>query len=323
MKYYENILELIGNTPMVKLNRITKDIPGTILVKLELMNPGGSVKDRIGIAMIEEAEKQGLIKPGYTLIEPTAGNTGIGIALAATIKGYKTIFVIPDKMSKEKIYILKSLGAEVIITPTNVQPDDPNHFLNVAKSLAKKVPNSFLLNQFFNPANPEIHYKTTGPEIWEQTDGKINYLVAGIGTGGTISGIGKYLKEKNPDIKIIGVDPEGSIYHHHFYNTEGEIFPYFVEGIGEDFIPSTLFFEYIDEIIVVNDKEAFATSKKLAKEEGIIAGGSSGAALYAALSKAKQLNDPNLFMVVILPDTGKNYTTKFLSDEWLAQHNLI
>lgn len=319
---YNNILELIGNTPLVRLNKVTKGIRAIILAKLEFFNPGGSIKDRIGIAMLEEAEKRGLIKPGYTIIEPTAGNTGIGLALAAIIKGYNIIFTIPDKMSKEKIDLVKALGARVIITPTNVSSDDPKSYTKVAEKLNKEIPNSFIPNQFFNPANPKIHYETTGPEIWKQTDGKIDILVAGIGTGGTITGIGKYLKEKSPKIKIVGVDPEGSIYHHQFYKTQGEIHSYKVEGIGEDFIPSTFDMKIVDEIILVSDKDSFLMARKLAKEEGIFVGGSGGAAVWAALKVAKDL-DKNKTIVVILPDTGRNYLTKIYSDEWMAEYGFI
>lgn len=321
-RVYNNILETIGNTPLVRLNRITNGIKATILAKLEFLNPGGSVKDRIGISMIKAAENQGLIKPGYTIIEPTSGNTGIGLALAAAVKGYNMIFTIPDKMSKEKIDLLKAFGAKVIITPTNVSPDDPKSYTKVAERLSKEIPNSFVPNQYFNPANPEIHYRTTGPEIWEQTEGKIDILVAGMGTGGTITGTAKYLKEKNPHIKIIGVDPEGSMFHHEFYGTNGEIHTYKVEGIGEDFMPSTLNLNLIDEIVTVNDKDAFLTARKLAKEEGILAGGSSGAAVFAALEVARKLDEEKI-IVVILPDTGRNYLNKFYSDEWMMEQGFI
>jgi cystathionine beta-synthase len=322
MNFFENILGTIGNTPLVKLNKVTEGIEATVLAKLEMFNPGGSVKDRIGIAMIEAAEKQSLIKPGYVIVEPTSGNTGIGLALAAVVKGYKIIFTVPDKMSKEKIDLLKAFGAKVIITPTAVPPDHPASYVKVAERIVKETPNAFMPNQYFNPANPEIHYKTTGPEIWRQTGGKIDVLVAGMGTGGTITGTGRYLKEKNPNIKVVGVDPEGSMFHHEFYGTKGVIHTYKVEGIGEDFMPSTLDLKVIDEIITVSDKDAFLTTRKLAKEEGILAGGSSGAAVYAALQVAKDLGKDKT-VVVILPDTGRNYINKIYSDEWMREYGFL
>jgi cystathionine beta-synthase len=321
-KVFNNIVETIGNTPLVKLNKITNEIGCTVLVKLEFFNPGGSIKDRIGISMIEAAEKQGLIKPGYAIVEPTSGNTGIGLALTALTKGYKIIFTIPDKMSSEKINLLKALGARVIITPTAVPTDHPAHYVRVAERIAKDEQNTFMPNQYFNPANPEIHYKTTGPEIWEQTDGKVDVLVAGIGTGGTITGTGKYLKEKKPKIRIVGVDPEGSMYHHEMYGTKGETHPYKVEGIGEDFMPSTFDIKIVDEIVVVSDRDAFLLARKLATEEGIFSGGSAGAAVFAALQVAKSLKKGQT-VVVILPDTGRNYLSKLYSDDWMIEHGFI
>jgi len=321
-KILSNILETIGNTPLVKLNRLTEGIEAAVLAKLEFFNPGGSVKDRIGIFMIEDAQKKGLIKPGYTIVEPTSGNTGLGLALAAIIKGYKVICTIPDKMSAEKIDLLKALGVTVIITPTAVAPDDPNNYVKVAERIAGEQPNTFMPNQYFNPANPEIHYRTTGPEIWEQTEGNLDALVAGMGTGGTITGVGKYLKEKDPNIKIVGVDPEGSLYHHEFLGTSGEIHTYKVEGIGEDFIPSNLDLKIVDEIVVVGDKDAFQTARRLAAQEGIFAGGSSGASVFAALQVARKLNK-NQTVVAILPDTGRNYLTKIYSDEWMRRNGFL
>ena len=321
-KFTDNILNLIGNTPMLKLNKLTADVECTILAKLEFFNLGGSIKDRIGVSMIEEAEKNGLIKPGYTIVEPTSGNTGIGLAVAAIAKGYKMVFTLPDKMSKEKIDLLKAFGAKVIITPTAVPPDHPANYVRVAERIVKETPNSFMPNQYFNAANPEAHFRTTGPEIWEQTDGKIDVLVASMGTGGTISGVGQYLREKNPNIRIVGVDPEGSMYHHEFYGTKGIVHPYKVEGIGEDFLPSTLNLKIINEIITVTDKEAFLTARELAQKEGVFAGGSAGAAVFAALKIARKLKE-NQTVVVILPDTGRNYLNKIYSDEWMIENGFL
>lgn len=327
---FNNILETIGNTPLVKLNKISKGLNAFIYAKLEFFNPGGSVKDRIAISMIEAAEKAGVIKPGYVLIEPTSGNTGIGLALAAAVKGYKLICPIPDKMSKEKINVLKALGTKVIITPTQVSTNDPRHYCRVAEKLNKEIPNSFILNQYFNPANPEVHYRTTGPEIWKQTNGEVDILVAGIGTGGTVTGTAKFLKEKKPSVRVIGVDPEGSMFHHEFkrmrtgrnYEFTREVHTYKVEGIGEDFMPSTLDFEIVDEIITVNDRDAFLMARRLSREEGILAGGSSGAAVYVAIKVAKELHEHKT-IVVILPDTGRNYLDKIYSDEWMRNHGFL
>ncbi len=324
MSTYNSILEAVGNTPLVKLNKLTKGYNATLYAKLEFLNPGGSVKDRIGVAMIEAAEKQGKIKPGWTIVESTSGNTGVGLALAAAAKGYKMIFTIPDKMSQEKIDLLKAFGAKVIVTLTNVPADHPSNYIKVAERITKENPNAFMPNQFFNPANPEIHYKTTGPEIWRQTKGKIDVFVASMGTGGTISGTARYLKEQNPKIKVVGVDPEGSMYHHEFYGTRGEIHTYKVEGIGEDFMPATLNLKIIDEIIVVNDKDAFLTARQLTREEGIFAGGSSGAAVFAALQALKNTKEKeDQTAVVILPDTGRNYMSKIYSDQWMTKNGYI
>jgi cystathionine beta-synthase len=319
-----NILQLIGNTPLLKLTKLTNHIQCTVLAKLEFLNPAGSIKDRIGIQMIEAAEAEGQIKPGCTIVEPTSGNTGLGLAMAAIAKGYKMIFTLPDKMSKEKIDLLRAYGAKVIITPTNVAPDHPANYVKVAERIVKETPNAFMPNQYFNKANPQTHYTTTGPEIWRQTHGKIDVLVATMGTGGTISGIAKYLKEQNPTIKIVGVDPEGSLYHHEFYGTKetADIHSYKVEGIGEDFLPSTLNLKIVDEIITVNDKDAFLTARELAQKEGVFAGGSAGAAVFAALQVAKKL-DKDKTVVVILPDTGRNYLNKFYSDDWMVENGFL
>lgn len=323
MKYYEDILGIVGNTPLIKLNKITKDVNATILAKLEFMNPGGSVKDRIAVYMVEKAIKNGLLKPGGTIVEATSGNTGIGLAMYAAVKGFKAIFTIPDKMSQEKINLLKAFGAEVIVCPTNVPPDSPESYYEVAKKIVKETPNSYFVNQYHNEDNVEAHYMTTGPEIWGQTGGRIDYLVAGAGTGGTISGVGKFLKEKNPDIKIIAVDPVGSVYYDWFkYKRLIEPKVYMIEGIGEDMLCETMHFEVIDDIVQVSDVEAFFMARRLAREEGILAGGSSGAAVYAALKISKDLSKDKV-VVVILPDTGRNYISKIFNDEWMKEKGFL
>ncbi|MDD5190585.1 MAG: cystathionine beta-synthase [Dehalococcoidales bacterium] len=313
MVAFNNVLEAIGHTPLVKLNNITRNIKSSIYVKVEYVNPGGSIKDRVARAMIETAEKDGLLKPGGTIIEATAGNTGVGLALVAAVKKYRCIFVLPDKMSRDKIDLLKAYGAEVVITPTSVSPDSPESYNGVADRLAREIPGAFRPNQFTNPVNPLIHYLTTGPEIWEETEGEIDVLVAGMGTGGTISGSGKYLKEKNPDIQIVGADPEGSILSGDSPKS------YKVEGIGEDFIPRTFDRQVVDEMIRVSDKESFNTARRLAREEGLLVGGSSGTAVAAALKYAQRLDKPK-YIVVILPDTGRNYLTKIFSDSWMQEY---
>ena len=323
MKYYNSILETIGNTPLVQLRNITKDIKPLILAKLEFLNPGGSVKDRMALYMVEEAVKKGLLKQGGTIVENTSGNTGIGLALYAAVKGYKTVFTIPDKMSQEKITLLKAFGAEVIICPTNVPPDSPESYYETAKRIAKERPNSYYVNQYHNKGNIDAHYATTGPEIWEQTEGRIDYFVAGAGTGGTISGVSKFLKQKNPNIKTIGVDPIGSIYHDWFkYTTMTKPKVYMVEGIGEDMLCDTMHLDVIDEMIQVSDKDSFLMARRLVREEGIFAGGSSGAAVYAALEAGKRIPKDKV-VVVILPDTGRNYISKVFNDEWMKEKGFI
>ncbi len=315
MEYVESILDLVGNTPLVRLSKVTEGLRPLILAKLEQLNPGGSVKDRIGLSMLEDAESRGLLRPGGTVVEPTSGNTGHGLAMAAAIKGYKMIFVMPDKMSAEKISLLRAYGAEVVICPTNVERESPQSYYSVAERLTREIPGAFQPNQYFNPRNPEAHYRTTGPEIWRQTDGRITTFVAGVGTGGTISGVGKYLKEQNPAVRVVGADPEGSIF-------SGEIAPYKVEGVGEDFWPGTFDREIVDEFIQVTDRECFVAARKLARQEGILVGGSAGLALHAAIQVAVD-SKPDDVIVVLLPDTGRNYLSKFFSDEWMRQNGYL
>src|SRR6202795_5118369 len=318
-----NILEAIGNTPLVRLNRLAKDSSAEVYVKADYLNPGGPVKDRIGKGMIEEAERKGLLKPGGTIIEGTSGNTGMGLALVAVTRGYKVVFTINDKQSREKVDLLKAFGAEVIVCPTAVEPEDPPRYYSVAKKLARAIPNSFYPNQYENPMNPQAHYDTTGPEIWKDSEGKITHFVCGMGTGGTISGVGKYLKEQNPKMQIIGVDPVGSLYYE-FVKTGkvGKALTYVVEGIGEDFFPGTMNLKILDDVLQVNDEECFVWARRLAKQEGIFTGGSGGGCVSGALRVAKTLPKGS-FVVAFLPDTGMRYLSKVYSDEWMRERGYV
>jgi cystathionine beta-synthase len=318
-----NILETMGSTPLIRLNRLTKGLEPEIYVKADYMNPGGSVKDRIGKWMIDDAERRGVLKPGGTIIEGTSGNTGMGLALVAVTRGYKVVFTINDKQSREKIDLLKAFGAEVIVCPTAVEPEDPRSYYSVAKKLAREIPNSYYPNQYENPMNPQAHYETTGPEIWDDTEGKITHLVCGMGTGGTISGAGRYLKEKNPNIKIIGVDPMGSLYYDFVKSGKvGKATTYVVEGIGEDFFPGTMNLKIVDDVVQVNDEECFVWARRLAKKEGIFTGGSGGGCVSGALRLAKNGKKGD-FIVAFLPDSGTRYLSKIYNDGWMQEHGYV
>jgi cystathionine beta-synthase len=319
MKYHENILGTIGNTPMVKLNTIVKDIPALVLAKVETFNPGNSIKDRMALKMIEDAEKDGRLKPGGTIIEGTSGNTGMGLAIAAIMKGYKCIFTSTDKQSKEKFDALRALGAEVIVCPTDVDPEDPRSYYSVSSRLEKETPNSWKPNQYDNPSNAQAHYESTGPEIWDQTDGKITHLVVGVGTGGTISGTARFLKEKNPDIQVLGIDTYGSIFKQYKETgsySKDEIYTYVTEGIGEDFLPENVDFNLIDHFEKVTDKDAAIFTRKIAKEEGIFAGNSAGSAM-AGVTQMKDRFKEGDVVVVIFHDHGTRYLGKMFNDEWM------
>jgi cystathionine beta-synthase len=323
MNYKNNILELIGETPLVKLNKLARGLKPLVLAKIESLNPGGSVKDRIGQAMIDRAERLGELKPGGTIVEATSGNTGIGLALTCAVRGYRCIFVMTDKASQEKVRYLKSLGADVIVVSSAAKLDSPDHYVNTAKRIAAEMPNAILTNQYANPANPEAHYRSTGPEVWEATEGKITHFVAGMGTGGTISGTGRYLKERNPDIRVIGADPYGSAIKG--FKETGHLMaasPYLVEGIGQEIIPDNVQLKYIDEIINVTDRDSFSVARRLGREEGIFCGGSSGTIAWAALKVAERLTE-NDIVVFIICDTGERYLSKFLSDEWMKEKRLL
>jgi len=326
LRVYDNILQAIGKTPLVRLSRVGRGLPCLLYAKVESFNPGGSVKDRIALNMIEEAERSGRLKPGGTVVESTSGNTGVGLAIACALKGYKAAFVMPDKMSQEKIQLLRAYGARVVITPTAVEPEDPRSYYNVAKRIVSETPNAILANQYHNPENPHSHYLTTGPEIWEQTQGRVTDVVVGMGTGGTISGVGRFLKEQNPDIQMVGVDPSGSIlletWQQGHVPENAQASTYKVEGIGEDFLPSTLDLSVIDAVLRVTDKESFLWTRRLVKEEGIFCGGSSGSAVAAAVRYAQNLSADRL-VVVVLPDSGSRYLSKVFDDKWMRENSFL
>jgi cystathionine beta-synthase len=324
LRPYDSVLQTIGWTPLIRLGRIGAGVRTPIYGKAEYANPGGSVKDRIGFAIIDDAERRGELKPGGTIVEGTSGNTGVGLAIAAALRGYRCVFTMPDKMSMEKVRLLKAYGAEVVVTPTAVPPDHPEHYVMKAKQIVHDTPNAILANQFYNQVNPEAHYATTGPEIWRQTEGRITHFVAGAGTGGTVSGAGKYLKEQNPKIRVIAGDPIGSLYtQYHRTHAMGEGHPYKVEGIGGDKIPTTVWFDWIDEFRQVSDKASFLMARRLAREEGILLGGSSGLNVAIALDLARELSDPDALIVTILCDTGERYLSKQFNDAWMQENQML
>ncbi len=312
MEIHDDVLSAIGNTPLVRLSRLHP--PGNLVAKLEHTNPGGSIKERIAVSMIDAAEEQGLLRPGGTIVEPTSGNTGVGIAMVGAVRGYRVICTVPDKVSKEKQDLLRAYGVEVVVTPTDLTPEHPDSYYAVARRLAGEIEGAFHPDQYSNPANPEAHYRTTGPEIWRQTDGEVDVLVAGVGTGGTISGAARFLKEQKPDLVVVGVDPEGSIYT---AADESIVHQYSVEGVGEDFYPETVELDLIDRWVTVTDAESYEMTRRLAREEGILVGGSCGMAVYGAVEIAGE--DPDALVVVILPDSGRGYLSKVFDDEWMAE----
>lgn len=323
---FDSVIDAIGDTPMVRLHRVIQGVRADVVAKLEFLNPGGSVKDRIGPFIIQAAERDGQLRPGGTIVEATSGNTGVGLAIAAAVRGYKTVCVMPDKMSEEKIRLLRAFGARVVITPTAVAPDDPRSYYSVSRRIADETPNSFYANQYANPANPLAHYDTTGPEIWRQAGGAVDVLVAAMGTGGTISGAGRYLKERNPALRVLGVDPIGSVFYEYFKTGRlPEPHTYKVEGIGEDFLPDTMDFSVVDEVVQVTDRESFAMTRRLVREEGIFSGGSSGTAVAGALKYLRGLPDhgAGLRVVVIFPDSGARYLSKIFSDDWMREHGFL
>jgi cystathionine beta-synthase len=313
----DSILDTVGHTPMVRLSRLEPELRSRLVAKVEVFNPGGSIKDRVALRMIEAAERDGRLKPGGTIVEPTSGNTGTGLAIAARLKGYRVIAVMPDKMSKEKIDLLRAYGAEVVVAPTDVSPDSPQSYYRVADRLTEEIPGAFQPNQYANPANPETHYLSTGPELWRQSGGAITHFVCGVGTGGTITGVARYLLEQNPGIEVIGADPVGSIY------SNAEVHPYLVEGVGEDFWPSTFDRTVVDRYVTVSDKDSFLTTRRLAADEGLLVGGSCGLAVHAALQVASEIDDPQAMVAVILPDGGRAYLSKIFNDAWMRQYGFL
>ena len=321
---HDSILDCVGNTPLVKLHKVTHGLKATVYAKLEMFNAAGSVKDRVALNIIKKGEESGALKPGGTIIEATSGNTGAGLAMVAAVRGYKTIFVLPDKQSEEKRAALRAWGARVVVTPTNVEADDPRSYYSVARRLVEETPNSFYANQYHNQDNPEAHYQSTGPELYDQLDGKFDVFVAGIGTGGTITGTGQYLKEKNPDIKVVGVDPVGSLYYDYVHTGQlTEPHTYVLEGIGEDFLPSTMDFQYVDDVVRVNDRECFQMTRRLVREEGLYIGGSCGAAMAGALKYLRRVDREGLVAVVLLPDSSSKYLSKIFNDAWMRENGFL